>query len=208
MTIDTACSGALVSVDVACRYLNTREISGAIIAASNLYLSPEHVMDEGSMRGVASTSGKCHTFDIKADGYIKAEAVNAVILKRLDDAIRDGDPIRAVIRGSATNSDGRTPGIASPSSEAQAAAIQSAYRRAGITDIATTAYVECHGTGTQAGDRIEVAGVASVFSKYRTIDTPLIIGSVRNLTILRYQAKYRRSKVTLDIRSQQLEFRV
>jgi acyl transferase domain-containing protein len=168
--------------------LNTREISAAIIAASNLYLSPEHVMDEGSMRGVASTSGKCHTFDMKADGYIKAEAVNAVMLKRLDDAIRDGDPIRAVIRGSATNSDGRTPGIASPSSEAQAAAIQSAYRRAGITDIAATSYVECHGTGTQAGDPIEVNGVASVFSQYRSTDSPLIIGSVSDFPIVKARA--------------------
>jgi len=178
MTIDTACSGALVSVDVACRYLNSREINGAIVAASNIYLSPEHVMDEGSMRGVASTSGKCHTFDIKADGYIKAEAVDAVMLKRLADAIRDRDPIRAIIRGSATNSDGRTPGIASPSSEAQAAAIRAAYAHAGITNFSDTAYVECHGTGTQAGDPIEVGGVASVFSPYRSPEHPLIIGSV------------------------------
>lgn len=138
-------------------------------------------MDEGSVRGVASTSGKCHTFDVKADGYIKAEAVNAVMLKRLDDAIRDGDPIRAVIRGSASNSDGRTPGIALPNSEAQAAAIRSAYLRAGITDIGATAYVECHGTGTQGGDPIEVSGVASIFSKYRSTDNPLIIGSVSSL---------------------------
>jgi acyl transferase domain-containing protein len=178
MTIDTACSGALVSVDVACRYLNSGEINEAIVAASNIYLSPEHVMDEGSMRGVASTSGKCHTFDIKADGYIKAEAVNAVMLKRLDDALRDGDPIRAIIRGSATNSDGRTPGIASPSSEAQAAAIRAAYANAGISDIGATAYVECHGTGTQAGDPIEVNGVASVFSPHHSPENPLIIGSV------------------------------
>ncbi|KAF4630892.1 hypothetical protein G7Y89_g7242 [Cudoniella acicularis] len=180
MTIDTACSGALVSVDLACRYLNTGEINGAIVAASNIYLSPEHVMDEGSMKGVASTSGKCHTFDVKADGYIKAEAVNAVMLKRLDDAIRDGDPIRGIIRGSATNSDGRTPGIASPSSEAQAAAIRMAYARAGIVDIDATAYVEFHGTGTQAGDPIEVNGVASVFSESRSPDNPLIIGSVKS----------------------------
>lgn len=65
------------------------------------------------MKGASSLTGKCHTWDQKADGYIKAEGINAVMLKRLDDAIRDGDPIRAVIRGTATNSDGRTPGIAS-----------------------------------------------------------------------------------------------
>lgn len=101
------------------------------------------------MKGASSLSGKCHTFDVKADGYIKAEGVNAIIIKRLDDAIRDGDPIRAVIRGSATNSDGRTPGIASPSAEAQATAIRAAYANAGILDFNETTYLECHGTGTQ-----------------------------------------------------------
>ena len=101
------------------------------------------------MREAFSPSGKCHTFDAKADGYIKAEGVNALLLKRLSDAVRDGDPIRAVIRGSATNSDGRTPGIASPSVEAQAAAIKTAYANAGIADFAATSYLECHGTGTQ-----------------------------------------------------------
>ena len=101
------------------------------------------------MKGASSLSGRCHTFDVKADGYIKAEGVNVVILKRLSDAIRDKDPIRGVIRGSATNSDGRTPGIASPSSEAQATAIRAAYANAGISDLSGTSYLECHGTGTQ-----------------------------------------------------------
>ena len=130
------------------------------------------------MKGASSLSGKCHTFDVKADGYIKAEAINAVVLKRLDDAVRDGDPIRAVIRGSATNSDGRTPGIASPSSEAQASAIQAAYANAGISDLSSTTYIECHGTGTQAGDPLEVKGISSVFAATRTLDERLIIGSV------------------------------
>ena len=152
------------------------------------------------MKGAVSLPGRCHTFDVKADGYIKAEGIkaegiNAVILKRLSDAIRDGDPIRAVIRGSATNSDGRTPGIASPSAEAQAIAIRAAYANAGISDLSGTEYLECHGTGTQvrcspdsesaahlwsikAGDSNEVNGVSSVFAASRTADDPLIIGSV------------------------------
>ena len=100
------------------------------------------------MREAFSPSGKCHTFDAKADGYIKAEGVNALFLKRLEDAIKDGDPIKAVIRGSATNSNGRTAGIANPSMVAQAAAIKAAYANAGITDLAATSYLECHGTGT------------------------------------------------------------
>lgn len=149
MTIDTACSGSLVGLDVACRYLQTREMDAGIIATSNLYLNPEHVMDIGAVGNAHSPSGLCHTFDESADGYVKAEAVSAIIVKRLSDAIRDGDPIRGVIRGSSTNSDGRTPGIASPSAEAQAVAIRAAYARAGITDFNETSYLECHGTGTQ-----------------------------------------------------------
>lgn len=105
-------------------------------------------MTAGTMGDAFSRTGKCHTFDAKADGYIKAEGVNAVILKQLKDAIKDGDPIRAVIRGTATNSDGKTPGIANPSAEAQVAVIRAAYANAGITDLAATSYLECHGTGT------------------------------------------------------------
>lgn len=132
------------------------------------------------MKGAASLSGKCHTFDVKADGYIKAEGVNAVYLKRLSDAVRDGDPIRAVIRGTATNSDGRTPGIASPSAEAQALAIRAAYANAGISDFNQTSYLEFHGTGTQAGDPTEVKGAASVFAPSRDPEKPLYIGSVKS----------------------------
>ncbi|KAI9688389.1 MAG: Type I Iterative PKS [Bathelium mastoideum] len=180
MTIDTACSGSLIGLDVACRYLHSREINAAIIATSNLYLNPEHVMDTGAVGNAHSPTGLCHTFDISADGYVKAEAVSTVIVKRLSDAIRDGDPIRAVIRGSATNSDGRTPGIASPSAEAQAAAIRAAYANAGITELNDTAYLECHGTGTQAGDPMEVGGAGSVFAKTRSADNPLVIGSIKS----------------------------
>ncbi|KAJ6443718.1 Polyketide synthase [Purpureocillium lavendulum] len=134
----------------------------------------------GPMKGASSLSGKCHTFDVKADGYIKAEGVNAVLVKRLSDALRDGDPIRSVILGTATNSDGNTPGIASPSSEAQAAAIRAAYANAGISNFNDTTYLEFHGTGTQAGDPTEVNGVASVFAPTRDPNHPLIIGSVKS----------------------------
>ena len=180
MTIDTACSGSLVSVDVACRYLQTGQISGAIIAAANLYLCPEQNQDMGAMRAASSFSGKCHTFDAKADGYCKAEGINAVVLKRLDDAIRDGDPIRAVIRGSATNSDGWTSGIASPNGDAQTVAMRAAISAAGISDLNDIGYLECHGTGTLAGDPEEVHAAASVFSPARSIDEPLIIGSIKS----------------------------
>ncbi|KAB8201907.1 hypothetical protein BDV34DRAFT_228866 [Aspergillus parasiticus] len=180
MSLDTACSSSLVALDMACKFLQTGEINGAVIAASNLVLHPEYACDTGPIRNTHSPTGRCHTFDAKADGYIKAEGINAVILKRLDDAIRDGDPIRAVIRGTANNHSGRTPGIASPSADAQAAAVRTAYENANITDFSLTSYLECHGTGTLAGDPVEVAGISSVFAPSRAHDRPLQIGSIKS----------------------------
>lgn len=180
MTVDTACSGSLVSMDVACRYLDAHQADGMIVAGANMWMNPEHNEEIGMMRATQSASGRCHTFDAKADGYVKAEAINAVFIKRLSDAIRDGDPIRAVIRGTSTNSSGRTPGMASPSSEAQAAAIRAAYANAGIVDFNETGYLECHGTGTLAGDPVEVAGAASVFAATRGEGQELVVGSIKS----------------------------
>lgn len=101
ITLDTACSASLTGVDLACRSLHTGETNAAIVATSNLYLNPDHVMDSGIVGQTHSPTALCHTFDVDADGYVKAEAVSCVILKRLSDAIKDRDPIRAVIRGSA-----------------------------------------------------------------------------------------------------------
>jgi 3-oxoacyl-(acyl-carrier-protein) synthase len=183
MTIDTACSGSMVGLDVACRYLTTGEIDGAVVAGCNIYLAPEHVMDGAN--GTASLTGVCHTFDEATDGYMKSEAVNMVFVKRLRDALRDGDPIRAVIRGTATNSDGWTAGIGSPDSAAQSRAIRAAYANAGITDVLATSYVECHGTGTRVGDVLEMNGLAAVFSEGRPTDKPLRVGSVSWTMIMR-----------------------
>ncbi|KAM5343618.1 hypothetical protein ACJ41O_012155 [Fusarium nematophilum] len=180
VTLDTACSGSLQGLDLASRYLQSRDIEAAIVATSNLYMSPEHLIDTGSIGSAHSPTTLCHTFDVAADGYVKAEAVSAVIVKRLEDAIRDRDPIRGVVLGTASNSNGRTAGIASPSSEAQAMAIRAAYARAGITDFNETTYLECHGTGTQAGDPTEVRGVGSVFAATRSADKPLMIGSIKS----------------------------
>ncbi|KAF5878019.1 putative polyketide synthase protein [Botrytis fragariae] len=180
MTVDTACSGSLVSLDVACRYLDTYQADGMIVAGANIWMNPEHNEEIGMMRMTQSASGKCHTFDAKADGYVKAEAINVVTIKRLDDAIRDGDPIRAIIRGTSTNSAGRTPGLASPSSEAQADAIRAAYANAGIKNFHETGYLECHGTATLVGDGIELIGAASVFAASRAQGQELIIGSIKS----------------------------
>ncbi|KAI1163548.1 PKSKA1 [Nemania serpens] len=178
MTIDTACSASLVAVDVACRYLDSYQADGMLVAGANIWLSPEHNEETGMMRVTQSASGKCHSFDAKADGYVKAEGINCVYLKRLDDAIRDKDPIRAVLRGTSTNSAGRTPGLASPSPAAQEAAIRAAYRNAGISNFDDTAFLECHGTGTLAGDPIEVEGAARVFAATRQQE--LVIGSIKS----------------------------
>ncbi|KAK3307388.1 uncharacterized protein B0T15DRAFT_484525 [Chaetomium strumarium] len=179
-TIDTACSGSLVGLDMACRYLSTGEVEAAIVATSNMYMSPEHMIDAGNVGSAHSPTALCHTFDVAADGYVKAEAVSAVIVKRLADAIRDRDPIRAVVLGTANTSNGRTAGIASPNSDAQALAIRQAYANAGISDFNLTTYLECHGTGTQAGDPTEVRGAGSVFAPTRPADKPLIIGSIKS----------------------------
>ncbi|THC91910.1 hypothetical protein EYZ11_008620 [Aspergillus tanneri] len=180
MPVDTACSSSIVALEIACKFLHTGEINGAIVAASNLVLDPGYGCDSGPIKNTHSPTGRCHTFDAKADGYVKAEGISAVILKRFDDAIQDGDPIRAVIRGTASNHNGRTPGIASPSAEAQAAAIQMAYSNANITDYSLTGYLECHGTGTLAGDPVEARGISSVFSASRPFDKPLHIGSIKS----------------------------
>lgn len=103
ITIDTACSGSLVGLDLACRSVQSGEVDAAIIATSNFYLNPDHVMDAGNVGQAHSPSGFCHTFDMDADGYVKAEAVSCVIVKRLSDAIQHRDPIRAIVRGTASN---------------------------------------------------------------------------------------------------------
>ncbi|KAK4214121.1 polyketide synthase [Rhypophila decipiens] len=180
VTVDTACSGSLIALDMATRTLRSGEVDMAIVAASNLYMSPEHVIDDALVGQAHSPTGLCHSFDAAADGYVKAEAVSCLILKRLASALRDGDPIRAVLRGVAINANGRTNGIGSPSSEAQAAAIRKAYANAGITNLNDTQFLECHGTGTKAGDAIEVAGVAQAFASSRETEKPLIIGSIKS----------------------------
>lgn len=179
VTLDTACSSSLVGLDLACQALRAGSIDMGIVAAANMYMSPEHLIDAGGVGGAHSPTALCHTFDAAADGYVKAEAVNTAIVKRLSDAIRDRDPIRAVVLGTASNHNGRTMGIASPSADAQAMAIRAAYANAGITDFNKTAFFEFHGTATQAGDAAESEGAAAVFSATRSAENPLIIGSVK-----------------------------
>lgn len=128
--------------------------------------------------GFLSQEGKCFSFDHRADGYARGEGVGTVIVKRLSDAIRDGNTIRAVIRGCGVNQDGRTPGISLPSSAAQESLIRSVYETAGL-DFQNTMMVEAHGTGTAAGDPIEARAIARAFSSRKT-DIPLFIGAIKS----------------------------
>ncbi|KAF3762831.1 hypothetical protein M406DRAFT_45232 [Cryphonectria parasitica EP155] len=176
VSFDTGCSGGMVGLDMACNYLSRGAIDGCFVGASNLTLLPEVL---GRKPRLLSRSGKCHTFDSAADGFSRADGTSVVFLKRLDDAIRDRDPIRAVIKAVSTNFDGRTPGILMPSKEAQMANIRQAYTKAGIHNLGDTAYFECHGTGTPTGDPIEVDAIGRIFASSKSADDPLLIGSAK-----------------------------
>lgn len=172
MTIRTACSSSLVGLHEACQALYSGECEGAVVAGSSLFLSPTMTIALAE-QGVLSPTGSCKTFDAKADGYARGEAINAVYIKKLDDALRDGDPIRAVIRGTAANFDGKTVGITNPNADAHEALMRRAYQTAGIPP-SETAFVECHGTGTNVGDPTETTAVGKVFGSKKG----LYIGSV------------------------------
>lgn len=172
MTIKTACSSSLVCLDAACRALQAGECTAALVGGSSLIFSPTMTLAL-SDQSVLSPDGTCKTFDASADGYGRGEAVNAVYIKTLSQALRDGDTVRAVIRATSVNCDGRTNGMTNPSAEAQERLIRRAYQVAGISDLGETAVVECHGTGTQAGDPQETGAVGKVFG-----DKGVIITSV------------------------------
>lgn len=160
-----------------CQDLRSGRANLAIAAGVGLILTPATMMPMTALNFLGK-SGKCFTFTNKAEGYGRGEGVGVVILKRLDDAIRDNDTIRAVIRGSRVNQDGRTPGITMPSSDAQLSNIKAVYKEAGL-DVDQTAYVECHGTGTPAGDPKECFAVSRAFCGNREADNPLLVGSIK-----------------------------
>ncbi|CAP62086.1 uncharacterized protein PODANS_5_380 [Podospora anserina S mat+] len=171
--VKTACSSSLICLDLATKAIQNEDISSAIVGGSNLIMNMNmtHALAE---QGVLSPNGSCRTFDADADGYARGEAVNMIYLKRLDEAIRDGNPIRAIIKGTATNFDGKTQGIAQPSSKSHEALIRDCYNKAGISDFTRTAMVEAHGTGTKTGDPIETTAIANVF-----YEKGVYIGSVK-----------------------------
>ncbi|MCJ1354257.1 MAG: hypothetical protein MMC33_004244 [Icmadophila ericetorum] len=174
-TLGTACSSSLVALHQACQSIRTGESGMSIVGGSNLLLNPDMFMMLSNMNFLAQ-DGTCKSFDAKGDGYGRGEGFAAVVLKNLDDAIRDGDPIRAVIRGTGVNQDGKTKGITVPSATAQANLIRSTYLHAGL-DLGNTHYVEAHGTGTKAGDPLELEGISKTLRPFR--GQSILVGSVK-----------------------------
>ncbi|OBR09603.1 KR domain-containing protein [Colletotrichum higginsianum IMI 349063] len=175
IVVKTGCSASLVALDMACHSLRAGECAAAVVLGVNLITSPLMTLLY-TAQGLLSPSGCCRTFDAAANGYGRGEAVNAVFLRRLSDAERAGDPIRALVRASATGHDGRKVGQLKPDAAAQELLIRKAYALAGIPDsqFGDTAWIECHGTGTAVGDPIEMRSVANVFGR-----DGIVVGSVK-----------------------------
>jgi acyl transferase domain-containing protein len=174
--IDTGCSASMYALHAAVLSLRSGDCDAAIVAGSNIILGPVGQII-GSKMGALSPTSRSHTFDAAADGYSRAEGFGALYVKRLSDALKNNDPIRALVRGTAINANGKTGGISHPSPEGQEAVIRQAYKNAGDLDPNLTGYFECHGTGTPVGDPIEVSAVGKVFASGRS-NEPLLIGSV------------------------------
>jgi acyl transferase domain-containing protein/acyl-CoA synthetase (AMP-forming)/AMP-acid ligase II/pimeloyl-ACP methyl ester carboxylesterase len=165
LAVDTACSSSLVAVHLASQSLKTGECDQAIAGGVNLMLSPE-LTQTFSMAGMMAEDGRCKTFDASADGYVRGEGCGVIILKRLEDAQRNGDRILAVIKGSAINQDGKSNGLTAPNGLAQQAVIRQALLNAQVTP-SEISYIESHGTGTSLGDPIEVNSLKTVLGDER-----------------------------------------
>jgi amino acid adenylation domain-containing protein len=176
LAIDTACSSSLVAVHLACRSLRNGESDAAIVGGVNLILSPEVSIALSHARMMAP-DGQCKTFDASADGYVRGEGCGVILLKRLSDAMRDGDQVLALIRGSAINQDGRTNGLTAPNGLSQQEVVRAALNDAAVSPHSIS-YIEAHGTGTRLGDPIEIRALAEVM-RGRSLDDRCLIGSVK-----------------------------
>ncbi|MDY6996397.1 MAG: SDR family NAD(P)-dependent oxidoreductase [Actinomycetota bacterium] len=177
VAVDTACSSALVAVHQACQALHSGDCDLAVAGGVNVLLSPVTVVAASRAR-MLSPVGRCKTFDASADGYVRSEGCGVLVLKRLSDAVADGDRISAVIPSSAVNQDGASSGLTVPNGGAQQRLIAAALSRAGLTG-GDVDYLEAHGTGTPLGDPIEVQAAAAAYGGSRDTDRPLLMGSVK-----------------------------
>ncbi|MCW5249582.1 SDR family NAD(P)-dependent oxidoreductase [Streptomyces sp. SHP 1-2] len=178
MVVDTACSGSLTALHLACRSLLSGESRMAVTGGVNVNIHPIKYAALTDMRLLAS-DGRCRAFGADGDGFVPGEGAGALVLKRLSDALADGDRIHAVVRGTAVNHGGRSNGYTVPTPRAQGAVVSEALRAARV-DARTIGCVEAHGTGTALGDPVEVEGLRRAFAEH-TDDTGFCaIGSVKS----------------------------
>jgi amino acid adenylation domain-containing protein len=177
LAVDTACSSSLVAVHLACQSLASGESDLALAGGVNLILAPE-MLAAFEQAGFLAPDATCKAFDARADGYVRGEGAGLVLLKPLARALADGDPIHAVIRGSAINQDGRSNGLTAPSAQAQERVLRDACRAAGVSP-GQVGYVEAHGTGTLLGDPIEASALGSVLVEGRNGSGKCRVGSVK-----------------------------
>jgi acyl transferase domain-containing protein/NADPH:quinone reductase-like Zn-dependent oxidoreductase/NAD(P)-dependent dehydrogenase (short-subunit alcohol dehydrogenase family)/acyl carrier protein len=177
LSVDTACSSSLVAVHLAVRALRSGECDLALAAGVSVIATPEPSITFSRAKMLAP-DGRCKTFDAGADGYARSEGCGVVVLKRLSDALADGDTVLGVVRGTALNQDGTSNGLTAPSGLAQQDVIRQALADAGLPPDTIT-YLEAHGTGTALGDPVEVAALVAVFAPDRPRSRPLVIGSAK-----------------------------
>ena len=175
VAVDTACSSSLVAVHLACQSLRLRESDLALAGGVQLNLSP-YIGIALSKYSALSRVGRCKSFDAAADGFVQSEGCGVVVLKRLADALRDGDRVLSVIQGSAVNQDGRSNGMTAPNAGAQREVIAEALRAADVS-ADTVHYVEAHGTGTPLGDPVEFEALAATYGRG---DGACVLGAVKS----------------------------
>ncbi|KAF2260237.1 polyketide synthase PksD [Lojkania enalia] len=178
ITINTACSSSMIAMHLACQFLQSGQCNVALVGGASALLSVESSLQLSAMNFLAPDD-LCHSFDSQAHGYSRGEGVVVMVLKKLSDAVHDGDTIRAVIRATGTNQDGHTPGITLPNPAAQEDLVRRVYKSCNL-GFEETRYFEAHGTGTQAGDSAEVNALGRVFRSCRSSTEPLYIGSVKS----------------------------
>jgi len=178
MAIDTACSSAMVAFHQACCSILSGESTQALTGGVSLHQHPFGFITF-TKAAMLSPRGRCNVFDAAGDGYVRSEGGGVFFLKDYDQAIADGNPILAVVAGSAINTDGRKSGLTVPNPIRQSALLKESYRKAGIA-VADIDYIEAHGTGTAIGDPIEMQAIGDALGKPRSKDTPLLIGSVKS----------------------------
>ncbi|OBI47648.1 polyketide synthase Pks13 [Mycobacterium sp. E787] len=178
VAVDTACSSSLVAIHQAVQALRNGEADVAVAGGVNALITPAVTLGFDEIGAVLAPDGRIKSFSSDADGYTRSEGAGMLVLKRVDDARRDGDQILAVIAGTAVNHDGRSNGLIAPNQDAQADVLRRAYKDAGI-DPRNVDYIEAHGTGTVLGDPIEAEALGRVVGRGRPADRPALLGAVK-----------------------------